>query len=1479
MAKKKKSKSKAQQQNAPPASTTSTSISPLLASKAEDFEQHTMGLSTSKPTPSVNEVGEAVASSNIASTPQIKSQQLSIPTGKTTPAKCSITAKAAVGNLSDAKTLATNSVTTPHSSAAHTPHAINNPSHLSANATKSNSLKSKTSPAEQRRENLLQHKAGHGSNETRRAIPAVAGTKHTTGCPPLNKLLDAYPSAPEFSELKPAPTTPATSANFVPRSANFLSLFPEIQEMLIAVTGDNPAQFQMDQNGNAKIVTRNTDQGVSSIPVPPKWILLVRAHAAYPRGQSVEEADRAMKAYCEIREITKEPDFFQIKTKADGGATIFMSNSDGTLRIGKELSPEIVHAANYATFHMGGTVLSTDSTDSMLASLREGPTHIRFYFDGSCSITSNDLEAKGMRVAVPAELVGMVKNMVSQARGTNNSSVDKILEEALDAWKNFNAFDMSKIIENADGSGTVYFKNKPPLHAPKEIMNCLSQYSIRVSTQPTATGPEIRMTAASDRNQAFMQPPNDRKIATISPTSHAARKTSNSIAGVKLSADPLAVKARLDDLCRSLQASCEDPFCPVPAERAVEFQNLVPPKLVVHKRPEQGTPAGLAKEASQNDSSTCIAPSWVAASAKTGDNVKAGGNVRSTTQCTTAEISGSTSHFLSNKGSSAVPLPNLYRGSMSEFRTKFSEQFELHECETCKNYQNAETCREDFIKNLEATLRLKDKEIEKLTHEKLEALALDDVRSRIRHGAFNKIEACKECGEDPGTIDYQEHIILEGEKKQAEQNALLDMAKLDLKGLQQQIDRQKLATEKSVEEHKAAIGKLQNKLKTSESTHAGLHRKLKDAAANVAAAKEQALTAEKEQEKLRNKLNCQQVVIDDLKKKLKTSNSSNAKVKEDINEAANLKKQLRTSETERTRLDAKVKDNISIITGLKEQLAAYQAERGTLSTELVRLQDYIERSKERHAVQDVETSLLNSQNKTLLETKQELEENLSFLRATSDERCQKIFNLTKKLQEAEDLCETIERQYTAIKNSRGTEIALKEQLAYVECERDDRAEEVLSAQQRLEVCTAQRNRQVKQIQDLEEELDVFRKENGRLENQVMRSPRRSPQKPHHKKTDSIIVDGGVEFHHASKCRQNVEERMSMHQNQVNQKDYQISSLQSTNNNLIQEKTNLEYQLNTSTLAHQGLTAQLHQVVQDLNTVQRTLETHEVATKVTTQINQKLRAEHEGCKNKIIGLEFSNRTLFDRHADMVLALDAMKKEMARPSEKENTKPGKMGHQVAELKELRAKLAALETQKQGIFPPTAAQEKILHDLREKLAELESQRDRLAKSGALQCVADVRMGFLESARFVAGEHESVGLQEDDEVLLRAKFASRKAHGKLDAALFELDLVPQEYAATAAAIFEELYSTSPFDHATWGRKASRLVDCQATLKILLADCEDGFAREQRVEFQEIVEHMTGLSVSMTDRDFDESVEIEELIVRLEGLTDDIVEVALMVE
>lgn len=174
----------------------------------------------------------------------------------------------------------------------------------------------------------------------------------------------------------------------------------------------------------------------------------------------------------------------------------------------------------------------------------------------------------------------------------------------------------------------------------------------------------------------------------------------------------------------------------------------------------------------------------------------------------------------------------------------------------------------------------------------------------------------------------------------------------------------------------------------------------------------------------------------------------------------------------------------------------------------------------------------------------------------------------------------------------------------------------------------------------------------------------------------------------------------------------------------------------------------------------------------------------------------------------------------------------------------------------------------DLKSKVSLLESDRD--LKAPFIQKAVDLRLRFLEQARekILKVSRGDVDLA----IIQNGNNAAHRAYGALDAALFKLNLIPEEYKATGETIFEKLYTVKPDQYGNWYPKAERLLDCRASIYALKPINRSNSTQESREEHgridTEIVRHQR-----MSWQDFESSKVVEELIVKLENLTDEIIQ------
>ncbi|CZR54797.1 uncharacterized protein PAC_04681 [Phialocephala subalpina] len=150
-----------------------------------------------------------------------------------------------------------------------------------------------------------------------------------------------------------------------------------------------------------------------------------------------------------------------------------------------------------------------------------------------------------------------------------------------------------------------------------------------------------------------------------------------------------------------------------------------------------------------------------------------------------------------------------------------------------------------------------------------------------------------------------------------------------------------------------------------------------------------------------------------------------------------------------------------------------------------------------------------------------------------------------------------------------------------------------------------------------------------------------------------------------------------------------------------------------------------------------------------------------------------------------------------------------------------------------------------------------------------AAIRLRFLEQARESVFDLDK---SDVDKCLIQdGNIETHRANGDKDAALFKLNLGPEENYDDMEEIFKELYETSPFAYPCCTKKMSRLTDCEATLKTLKG-VSDSKAANKRKEHGELSRRLINMHYVMSNHDFESSIGVRDLLEELEGLTDKIV-------
>jgi len=171
----------------------------------------------------------------------------------------------------------------------------------------------------------------------------------------------------------------------------------------------------------------------------------------------------------------------------------------------------------------------------------------------------------------------------------------------------------------------------------------------------------------------------------------------------------------------------------------------------------------------------------------------------------------------------------------------------------------------------------------------------------------------------------------------------------------------------------------------------------------------------------------------------------------------------------------------------------------------------------------------------------------------------------------------------------------------------------------------------------------------------------------------------------------------------------------------------------------------------------------------------------------------------------------------------------------------------------------------EMREKIYELH------CTGPFCQAAVEVRLRFLEQAReMIFGVPRA---EVDVAIIQDGNNAAHRGNGELDSELFDSDFFPEEYRDDAEMIFRELYGCAPSDWDDLSFNMKRLRNCQASLACLRARNNGIVSDEKRDEFAAIVQQIQGYNSWMSDYTFQNNPEVNDLLERLESLTDEIIQ------
>ena len=206
---------------------------------------------------------------------------------------------------------------------------------------------------------------------------------------------------------------------------------------------------------------------------------------------------------------------------------------------------------------------------------------------------------------------------------------------------------------------------------------------------------------------------------------------------------------------------------------------------------------------------------------------------------------------------------------------------------------------------------------------------------------------------------------------------------------------------------------------------------------------------------------------------------------------------------------------------------------------------------------------------------------------------------------------------------------------------------------------------------------------------------------------------------------------------------------------------------------------------------------------------------------------------------------------------------------ELTSLKSEFNKTEKDLSNIKAQNGIHAQTIQSLDTQIAVLEVDRD--LKAPLVKVAVDLRLRYLELARETVFKL-SRG-QVDRGIIMNGNNAANRGIGALDAVLFKLGVVPDEYMEDAKQIFEELYTVAPSDYGCYPPKALRLVDCRATLASLKPMNKGNGSIVERDQHDQIDNEIIDLHKTMAIEEIERSQQVEDMVTKLERLTDEIVE------
>ncbi|KAF8852477.1 hypothetical protein BDZ45DRAFT_807437 [Acephala macrosclerotiorum] len=246
-----------------------------------------------------------------------------------------------------------------------------------------------------------------------------------------------------------------------------------------------------------------------------------------------------------------------------------------------------------------------------------------------------------------------------------------------------------------------------------------------------------------------------------------------------------------------------------------------------------------------------------------------------------------------------------------------------------------------------------------------------------------------------------------------------------------------------------------------------------------------------------------------------------------------------------------------------------------------------------------------------------------------------------------------------------------------------------------------------------------------------------------------------------------------------------------------------------------------------------------------------------------GSSFEEEDLRRRYADISNQLNQAKQSNA-----------KTGDKIRSLQKENSRLKnELEDAREDLYYANQNENELRMSLRDEESRVKELKKEIKQQKPLVEVgAAVRLRFLEQARESVFELPKSDVNKD--LIQDGNIAAHRANGDRDAAMFNSNLVAEEDYDDMKEIFRELYEAKPSNYPCYAPKMTRLTDCEATLKTLKGVSDSKAATNKRKEHGDLAKRLIKMYNSMSDRDFESSNTVRDLLEELEQLIDKIVNI-----